>query len=855
MAIFKCKMCGGDLQVQDGVSVIECDYCGTKQTVSATDDEKRVNLYNRANHLRMNSEFDKAAGLYEQIVAEFPNDAEAYWGLCLCNYGIEYVDDPVTSAKIPTIHRASFEKMRKDENYERALENADATARLVYQEQAKEIDRIMGEVLAISRDEQPYDIFICYKETDEVGGRTVDSVIAQNIYDALSDKGYKVFFSRITLEDKLGAQYEPYIFAALNSAKVMLAVGTDYEYYNAVWVKNEWRRFWKLAAADKSKVLIPCYKDMDVYDFPNEFKGLQAQDMGKVGAMQDLLRGIDKIFDRDKKAAVAASASVGNTASLSERAFMFLEDGEWENADTYCEKVLDLEPKNGNAYLGKLMAELQVRKPDDLKNCETPFDDRDSYKKAVRFGDEKLKNYLVACTKYITERNANAQKEMIYNETVLSLQMAKVTSEYKKAAERFRSISGYKDADEQAAECEKKAEECARAEEERVTELTYQNAVNKMRSGKESIAKYRHAIYELRTIADYKDSARLIEKCEQEILALEELEAAKMSEEEQRRIEREEEERHLEARRKDEEERLEKEKEIKRVIFVIVPIICACIALVFFLNAVIVPAIKTHRLTKRYDKAVALMEDEEYDEAIAVFETLDGYFDSNKKIEECQDGRLNTWMNDQTVDFSNVEKGDIVKFGYYEQDDDSSNGKEEIEWQILAIKDGKMLVISRYVLDCCPYDEDYSNCTWTNSSVRIWLNEEFLPNAIGSKYQEKILSLDPSSEHNPDYAIDAESNTQDRVFLLSVSEAKEYILSDDDRRCSPTPYAETQGTWVSDDYETTDGEATCWWWLRTPGMHQYYAAGVDYDGSISDAGIDVVLKNYGVRPAMWISLE
>ena len=298
MAIFKCKMCGGDLQVQDGACVVECGYCGTKQTVSATDDEKRVNLYNRANHLRMNSEFDKAASLYEQIVAEFPNDAEAYWGLCLCNYGIEYVDDPVTSAKIPTIHRASFEKMRKDENYERALENADATARIVYQEQAKEIDRIMGEVLAISQDEQPYDIFICYKETDEVGGRTVDSVIAQNIYDALSDKGYKVFFSRITLEDKLGAQYEPYIFAALNSAKVMLAVGTDHEHYNAVWVKNEWRRFWKLAAADKTKVLIPCYKDMDVYDFPNEFKGLQAQDMGKVGAMQDLLRGIDKIFGK-----------------------------------------------------------------------------------------------------------------------------------------------------------------------------------------------------------------------------------------------------------------------------------------------------------------------------------------------------------------------------------------------------------------------------------------------------------------------------------------------------------------------------------------------------------------------------
>ena len=135
-------------------------------------------------------------------------------------------------------------------------------------------------IIEVSSREEPYDIFICYKETDETGQRTLDSVLAQDLYDALTEKGYRVFFSRITLEDKLGQEYEPYIFAALNSARVMLAVGTDYEYYNAPWVKNEWSRYLQLIAAGQKKSLIPCYKNIDVYDMPKEFAKLQAQDLG-----------------------------------------------------------------------------------------------------------------------------------------------------------------------------------------------------------------------------------------------------------------------------------------------------------------------------------------------------------------------------------------------------------------------------------------------------------------------------------------------------------------------------------------------------------------------------------------------
>ena len=413
MAIYKCKMCGGDLNIEADVNVVECEYCGTTQTVPTVDNEKKVNLFNRANRLRINGEFDKATGIYESIIAEFPEEAEAYWGLCLCNYGIEYVDDPATAKKVPTCHRASFDKLANDENFELAMEYADVVAQKVYRDEAREIDRIMEEILSISKNEKPYDVFICYKETDEKGGRTIDSVLAQDIYDALTSKGFKVFFARITLEDKLGQMYEPYIFAALNSAKVLLSVGTKYEYFHAVWVKNEWSRFLKLMARDKSKVLIPCYKDMDAYDLPDEFKALQAQDMGKIGFIQDLVRGVEKITGETEKFVIKEvsdnSAAVVSIDSLLKRAFMFLEDADWNSANEYCEKVLDVDPENGRAYLGKLMAELKVGQQEEIKYLRKPFDTSNNYLKIKRYGAKSLIDLLESYLDCIYKKKESAR--------------------------------------------------------------------------------------------------------------------------------------------------------------------------------------------------------------------------------------------------------------------------------------------------------------------------------------------------------------------------------------------------------------------------------------------------------------
>ena len=440
MSIFKCKMCGGTIEFNPGDTVGVCDSCGTKQTLPTTNDEIITNLHNRANTLRLKCEFDKAEEIYNKILEKNPDDAEAHWGIILCKYGIEYVEDPKTYNRVPTCHRTSFDAILADEDYKAALANGDGAQRELYEEEAKKIDRIQKDILSIVHNEKPFDVFICYKETDENGNRTQDSVIANDIYHQLTQESFKVFYAAITLEDKVGQEYEPYIFAALNSAKVMLVVGSKPEYFTAVWVKNEWSRFLKLIKTDRSKLLIPCYRNMDAYELPEEFAHLQAQDMSKIGFINDLVRGIRKVAadtdspEKTVRESVAVNSGNANEESLLKRAFMFLEDGDWSAADEYCEKVLDIDPENARAYLGKLMAECRACRMEDLQNCRQPFDGNGNYNKILRFAEPKLAETLKDYNSYI-----------IYKGAVNAMTAADSENEYKAAAEIFKTDPGIKD--------------------------------------------------------------------------------------------------------------------------------------------------------------------------------------------------------------------------------------------------------------------------------------------------------------------------------------------------------------------------------------------------------------------------
>ena len=272
----------------------------------------------------------------------------------------------------------------------------------------------------------------------------------------------------------------------------------------------------------------------------------------------------------------------------------------------------------------------------------------------------------------------------------------------------------------------------------------------------------------------------------------------------------------------EEAERIAREKaakKTKRVLSIVIPAICAVIAIVLAITKVIIP-------NNKYNAAVALINEGNIIEAYESLIALDGYKDSAEIAASIYD-RYTILV---------ATEGDYITFGTYEQDNNTANGKEDIEWLVLAKENKRILIISKYALDAKPYNNKRENVTWETCTVRTWLNGTFLNEAF-SEAEQSIIQT-----------------TEDKIFLLSVNEANEYFASDEARMCVPTAYAIANGARTIDDYKL-EGASTCWWWLRSPGLNQYYAANVGIGGGVISRGTHVRNDDGCVRPAMWIDLD
>ncbi len=190
-----------------------------------------------------------------------------------------------------------------------------------------------------------------------------------------------------------------------------------------------------------------------------------------------------------------------------------------------------------------------------------------------------------------------------------------------------------------------------------------------------------------------------------------------------------------------------------------------------------------------------------------------------------------------------LQAGDELTFGMYEQDNDLNNGTEPIEWQVLAVEDGRALLISKYSLDAQPYNETKTEVTWETCSLRNWLNGNFFSSAFSSDEKARIFTVINQNPNNPDSDADGGSPTTDQIFLLSIDEAYQYFEDDDIRKCSATAYAKAKGAFVPS-----------YWWLRSPGWENYSAASVGPNGYVFAFGDSVASTDAGIRPAFWLDL-
>lgn len=558
----------------------------------------------------------------------------------------------------------------------------------------------------------------------------------------------------------------------------------------------------------------------------------------------------------------------GDPKVLLERAFMFLEDGDWDKADIYCESVLDQNPKCAEAYLGKLMAEVKIRKKEDLSKAKEPLDRSDNYRKVMRFADESLR-----------ERLSNAKEvqhnEQLYAEAMACMTAASDEEAYRNAAQKFYSLGSYKDSSSHREQCLQRADRIRadrmQREETKRKEDIYSRAEKCMHKG--TIESYNTAIQLYESVPNFRSSAAQISECRRKIEDLEAKEAARQVAVEKAK------------------------KKAKKVAIIAAPIVCACIAFVIVLTTVIIPKQKCNKAldmiesgdyesayalldeigkndmiaANKYDRAIDLIDSGDYESAYALLEEIgdnetivSNKYDRAVKCIESGEYQAAYILLDGLEYKDSAEKlqsikplllakanpGDTVFFGAYEQDNNTSNGKEDVAWLVLAKENNKIFVISEKGLDCQPYNiEQYANVTWETCTLRKWLNTDFINSAFSSDEKTKIPTVTVSADKKHGHSANPGNATQDQVFLLSITEANKYFNSTGARQCEPTDYAVANGAWESDSGNF------CWWWLRSPGDVPGSAARVSGGGIVSSAGYDVNYNNGAVRPAMWISLK
>ena len=663
MTVFQCRCCGAGIEVNGAQTFCECSYCGVMQTVPILDFDEKAILWERADDLRRGGEYDRAMTVYVRLEELCPDDPDVYWSKTLCRYGVEYVEENGSHKRIPTLNRIQYEPVTDDEDYRKAVSIADDGRRRVYILWAKQLEELRQITLSVTLTEKPYDIFICYKETGTNGRRTEDSVLAAQLYRSLTAEGWRVFFSRVTLEDKAGTAYEPYIFAALNSAKIMLAVGTKPEHFNAVWTRNEWSRFLALTDGDTEKTLAVLYKGMLPEQLPEEFAHLRRFDMSDPDFYEDLMRGVRKTLrsavraeEKEPKEEEARSESA-DASSLIRRARLLLEDEQYARADELCEQALNFEPENAEGYLVKLLAECRLSSEEQLAGYHGDFTRSGNYIKTMRFGSKELQERLRGYSEssryetYIIELN-NA----VYEEQLLAI------------AERFDALGNYSDSAEKAKLARETAEkirskrsraECEHKYRDAIALYNAHNAQDELRAQNLSIA-----LESFLSLGDYEDSAQLAESCRADLNEINERLGS------QREKER--------AERAAQQQRKEK---LKRLLIKAAMIgVPACVAVIIVSNAISGAALRL-----KYNAAAELFSGGRYDEAAVAYAAIYNYSDSAERMNESRYYQALSLLDSGNYDeaktiFSNImgysdSKDQMRRADYLKADSLSKNGE------------------------------------------------------------------------------------------------------------------------------------------------------------------------------------
>lgn len=416
----KCKNCGSDLDISTAVgNVVKCAYCGSVFTISNSSDEVKRALDFAENSLDV-CEFDKAFSSFRKAAELNPQEPEAYFGMALATFKIQYLRDCRKDNGLqPICHDINDKKFSADANFLKALTLSTPEQRKAYKDKAAEIDRIKGEFSKLKVAGIDYDCFICVKVTDTDGRHTEDSHIAEKIYHSLKEAGYAPFYSEYDIHGQTGADYEARILYALFMSESMFLICTDESYLQTPWVKNEYTRFISMMSDEQKEreSLTVIFKDTPIERIPGLAGRIQGISMNSFDALQRILNHVEAFrvqavpeitrkeysgATHSKKTAIRQTIAKRNLTSLGgsvditvsdkstlKNATAFLERGNFSAALNFADMLIKNNASNSAAYRLRFLAENECRTPAEYINRRVYTPSFDSLEKAIASADGK----------------------------------------------------------------------------------------------------------------------------------------------------------------------------------------------------------------------------------------------------------------------------------------------------------------------------------------------------------------------------------------------------------------------------------------------------------------------------------
>lgn len=528
MSIFKCKHCGCDMEITNGMDIIECPECNAVQIVPEPNVEKKISLYNLANRLRMMGEFSKAQSIYEAIAQKF-DEPEAYFGLCLTKYGVLYDGEDLNTSII------NYNSIYNDEDYLAACDIATDSQLDVITIEADMIEESQNRLKEIAGKGKDSDILILVNDEN----RKNDSyLIAKEIYEVLKAEGKKVFFPTHALKNLEGDEKEAALYKAISSAKLLILFATNPTRLNDKRVIDPLNRYKEFVNIDsQNHKIVPCFQNIPEDKMPSAVMNLDIIDLGDDSFIDKILDIVDSTFK-----AIKLTPEEKYLKRLDEA----FKSNNYTDAIKFANAVIKANKKNELAYTIGLMASFEVNSMEEvLENAIEPLFNNEFYISAIENGIDVLNdvNDKICLSIYNNALNMPRQTEdeimlfvtelsrikgfkdtnelilnaydpifkpkydeamAVYNKGISSKFERYLTEAYK----LFKEIITYKDSKEMMSKIEKDIEELNAD----LCDESYQNGIQLFKAAK-TMTDFRNAQNSFMKVMSYKDAKLWIFQC------------------------------------------------------------------------------------------------------------------------------------------------------------------------------------------------------------------------------------------------------------------------------------------------------------------------------------------------------